>query len=145
MKANQLFLLLWLFVFGCKTVSRPDNEGYSKNLKSAFVDGFKTLSLCRCLEYAHERELELWDEDVDCRTPDYLYAQSKIIDSLVRIEAEKIQQAEATRNYPRAEGMEGKKITSSCLAFYNSKALDKIVKQRLKADIKSFNSIGQQL
>jgi hypothetical protein len=146
MRAGYLFIvtLIALSVTGCKTGYKTDNKNYSKNLENAFVDDFKTLSLCRCLEYAHEKELKLRDEDVDCRTPDYLYAQSGKIDSMARKEAKKIRQAEDTREYPRAEGMEGKKITTSCVAFYNSKELDAIVRKQLKADIKSFNSIGQQ-
>ena len=143
MKANQLLIvvLVLLSLPGCKTGYKTDNKSYSENLESSFVDGFRTLSLCRCLEYAHERDLKLWEEDVDCRTPDYLYAQSEIIESLARKEAEKIRQTESTRNYTRAEGMEGKNIISSCLAFYNSKELDKIIKERLNADIESFNSM----
>lgn len=110
------------------------SQQIQKNYNSAFIEGFKTLSLCSCLEYAYDRELKLWEEDVDCRVPDYLYTQKKVIDSLARKEAGKIIQAEAARNYQRAEGMEGKRIISTCIAFYNSTELDKIARAQLKAD-----------
>jgi hypothetical protein len=146
MKVKSLLtlILISLLIVGCRTKTGVfENGRYSKNMKEAFIGDFKTLSFCRCVENANDQQLDLAKEDVSCGAPDYLYSEIKIIDSLARKEADNIRRAEAERNYPRAEGMEGKEIISNCLAFYNSKQLEAIAKERFRISEKSMQSIGR--
>ena len=105
---------------------------YEKNLRSAFIEDFKTVSFCRCLEYGNNYRLNLKNDDLSCAFPDYLYSEIAFIDSLASIEKSRIKADSVARIGKVAEGMEGKRVVDICLEFYQNKQLDALAKARYK-------------
>ncbi|MFD2248495.1 hypothetical protein [Pontibacter ruber] len=140
MKFSYTFPTL-LFLVSLTSCSTQNNSisarQYSKNYESAFVEGFKTLSFCKCLDYGNSGKLNLSAEDASCRYPDYLYGEANIIDSLALAESRRIALDAAGRGKGQvAEGMEGKRIIGQCLEFYSGKELEAFAKSRYEADRK---------
>lgn len=133
-----IIILLLIFssaaILGCSTKYKSGHDRvYSKNLQSAFLEDYKTLSLCKCLEYGHNQKLNLREEDVSCAFPDYMYSEINTIDSLARNERSRILADSAARIGRVAEGMEGKRVMEICLDLYKSTELEALAKSRLKA------------
>ncbi|WP_157600510.1 hypothetical protein [Rufibacter sp. DG15C] len=131
MKYQKLLLSVWFIVlmFSCRTAGKPG----ARLSRAEFIDSFKTISFCRCVELANNKKLDLADDDVSCRPPDWLYSEGDAIDSLVLREVKKIRLDSLDRaQYQVAEGMDGKHVISSCLTFYNSQALETSARRRAK-------------
>ncbi|WP_181308982.1 hypothetical protein [Rufibacter sp. XAAS-G3-1] len=111
-----------------------EGNKYSKSSKTAFIESFKTLAFCNCVEYGNNKQLNLQSKDASCRYPDYLYGEGKIIDSIAKSASNKIRLDSIDRDGRVAEGMDGKRIMDICLELYNSKELDATAKLRFKKD-----------
>ena len=125
-----LFFICTL-IFSCRSQRELVGIG-----KKDFIEEFKTLSFCRCIENGSNRKFNLAAEDVSCRLPDFMYSHYAVIDSLGKIEAIKIKQDSVSRIGRVAEGMDGKVILFHCIRSMNSKALRKIAKARYLWDVK---------
>ncbi|MGV3459115.1 MAG: hypothetical protein ACO1N9_01545 [Flavobacterium sp.] len=132
---KQAALLILVFLTGCASKQDIAKRNYEKNLRDATIHFFKIQSFCSCYKFSFKQNditMLMAQEDLMgsfdmLQNPDIL----KTIDSLGRTEAEKIKPSD----YADFEGK--KRITMSCLEFYNSKRLDSIAKTKftlLKSD-----------
>jgi hypothetical protein len=135
-------VILLLSINSCSTQHKSVSaRQYKKNFGSAFVERFKTLSFCRCVEYGNNSARSLQAEDASCRYPDYLYGVAGVIDSLGLIESKKIKADSTDRSGRVAEGMEGRRVIGKCLEFYKGKELDAIARSRYRANRKAAKNL----
>ncbi|AKD04855.1 hypothetical protein PKOR_19305 [Pontibacter korlensis] len=130
-----LVLLFVVALIGCTSNFKlGERKMLQENYKNSFIEGFKTLSFCRCIKYGYDNKYDLVTEDASCRFPDYLYSEVALIDILAKVERDKILLDSASRVGRVAEGMEGKRVMDICLKFYNSSLLDSVAISRYQKD-----------
>ena len=137
-----LLIVIMTLIPACRNKYGVVSNGrYSKAYKGAFIHEFKTLTFCRCVENGNSKIDRLSDEDASCRVPDYMIMQMDVIDSIARIEVNKVKLDSVNRAGQVAEGMDGKRIIDHCLELYQSKHLEKYAIARFRQDEKSLRKI----
>lgn len=130
-KLLLLFFVVFTLLPACsRKLGSISNGKYPKAYKEAFIDGFKTLTFCKCVQYGNPKMDDLAKEDVSCRVPDYLFMEMNVIDSLAKAEIIKLQLDSFNRAGRVAEGMDGKRTIIHCLEQYQSKKLNSFAKNR---------------
>lgn len=122
---KKLFLLLLISV-GCNAQKEIPNRQLANNQEEAFVDFFKIQVYCSCLKHGYENKqiMELIYKE------DLLGGYDGLANDLIQEEINTIGKQIASTIKPETylDFENKKRITATCLNFYNSKDLDSLAK-----------------